>query len=74
MPTLTKEKTTAIKPIEFTTGYFMELECSMCGREEILAARTKKDLSDLLKENDWKILDSDRYGQVGYWCGCDYMD
>ena len=66
------EKKSNIKQTHFDEGYYIELNCPYCMREEMVGARTKKDLSLELKNRGWKWLNSDYYGQVGYWCGCDY--
>lgn len=68
------EKIRKIKKADFTKGYLIELECCMCGREDHLAASTKKELSALLKYSGWRELDSDEYALIGYYCGCDYKD
>lgn len=68
------EKKTNIKQKWFENGCFIELNCCICNREETLAAATKKELSVKIKENGWSDLESDLYGVMGYYCGCDYKD
>jgi len=68
------EKTSTIKQKEFRTGYYVEVNCQMCNHETTFGADTKKELSEQLKNEGWKWLNSDEYGQCGYWCGCDYKD
>ena len=63
-----------IKQKEFRKGYYIELNCPYCYREVMLGAETKKELSEEIKKEGWKWLNSDFYGQVGYWCGCSYRD
>lgn len=54
---------------EFTLG---EQECSICGDALSVSGHTKEVLFANIKEAGWKNLNSDHYGQIGYWCGCDY--
>lgn len=68
------EKKSKIKQKDFNKGYYIELNCPYCYKEEIVGGRTKQDLSTELKNREWKWLDSDYYAQSGYWCGCDYKD
>lgn len=68
------EKKSTIKQSEFRTGYHIEVNCPYCGIERTFGADTKKELSEQLKSEGWKILSSDIYGQIGYWCGCNYKD
>ena len=73
------EVKTLIPQKEFRTGFYIELECSMCQTKETLAADTKKELSDLLKDETesgtkWRNISSDIYGLQGWHCGCDYKD
>lgn len=68
------ETKTIIKQTEFRVGFYIELNCSMCNNETTLGAETKKELSEQIKQEGWKMLNSDLYGQIGYWCGCDYKD
>jgi len=72
------ETKTLIPQKEFMCGYYIELECSICMEsKEILAADSKKELFDKLKEkteqgNKWRNINSDFYGILGLHCGCDY--
>ncbi len=69
------EKITNIAQKEITAqGYFIEANCCMCNREQIFADYTKKDVLEKLKEEGWKNINSDMYGIMGYYCGCDYKD
>ena len=68
------EKITKIKSSDFRKGYYIEVNCPYCGKEVILGGSTKQELSEVLKNEGWKWLSSDYYGQIGYWCGCDHKD
>ena len=66
------EKKSTILQSEFRKGYHIEVNCQMCMIERTFGADTKKELSEQLKQDGWKNLSSDYYGQSGYWCGCEY--
>lgn len=68
------EKKSYIKQTDFRKGFYIEVNCPYCGTETTFGAETKKELSEQLKTEGWKMLSSDMYGQIGYWCGCDYKD
>lgn len=65
-----------LKPIvnRFEKGFYVQLECCMCQHTEIYAAKSESELQDILNESEWRKLDSDLYGLVGDYCGCDYID
>lgn len=65
---------TPIEKKDFVKGVFIELECSICGDHLTLAAETEEDLSELIKDNEWNMLKSDEFGQIGQYCGCEYLD
>ncbi len=68
------EKKTPIRQKDhgITSGFYIDVNCCICGCEKNFGASSKKDLIDKLKEEGWSDLDSDIYGTVGYYCGCDY--
>jgi len=58
-------------------GFFVELNCGICmddEKEKSYGASTKEELFKEISDDGWKHLDSDIYGCIGWWCGCDYMD
>jgi len=66
------ERSKSIPTKDFNQGFYMELECFMCGSEITIAADKKKWLSEAIQTAGWKILDSDEAQCRGYWCGCKY--
>jgi hypothetical protein len=66
------EKKSNIRQTDFDKGFYIEVNCQFCYREVIYGGATKTELSATLKNEGWKWLNSDEYGQCGYWCGCDY--
>lgn len=68
------EKISKIKHRDFSIGFYIELNYPYCGTEVTLGGCTKKELSEVIKNEGWKYLSSDQYGQEGYWCGCEYKD
>ena len=68
------EKKSEIPQKEFEQGYFIELQCAFCRNETTVAASSKKELHDKVKDSGWKNIDSDKYQLIGHWCGCDYKD
>jgi hypothetical protein len=69
---ITMEKSNSIQQKEFSTGFFINLECCFCNHQETVAAESKKTLSKTLNEKGWKLIDSDEYKLIGHHCGCDY--
>ena len=70
------EKKTLIRKddMEIQEGYFIELDCCLCHDCRILVAPTKKELAVLIKDEGWKILNSDLLMLIGHYCGCNYKD
>jgi ribosomal protein S27E len=56
------------------TGFYLELECCMCGHKQTVAANTPAQLCNEVVNADWRHLDSDEYGLSGWWDSCDYKD
>lgn len=63
------EKIDYIPQKDFSKGVYIELDCFVCGHNETLV--DEEELEEMLKESDWRKLDSDEMGAVGHWCGCD---
>lgn len=59
---------------DMAKGVYIELDCCMCGDETTFGASTKEELQEILKEEGWSELESDEYGLIGHWCGCDYRN
>jgi len=68
------EKKTVILQKEFTSGFFIELECFICMNKRTVAAASKKDLQVLIKDEGWQNLNSDKFGASGWHDGCDYKE
>ena len=68
------EKTKSIPTKDFSKGFFIELDCCMCGHKETIGATTQKELKDILNDLGWKEINSDKYAVIGHYCGCDYRD
>lgn len=70
------EKITRIPSTEIgiTKGYYIELECYMCGHNETIVGDTKSELMKNVTEAGWKRLSSDEYQATGHYDGCDYLD
>jgi len=68
------EKKTLIPQYEFLQGFFIEIECCMCGNKQTIAEISKKELHALVKKEGWRNLNSDDYGLTGWYDGCDYKD
>lgn len=49
-----------------------EDECFVCGTKIELYGDTKEDLFKKLNDEGWKYLNSDQFGAMGYYCGCEY--
>jgi hypothetical protein len=47
-------------------------ECFVCGEPIKAKAHSLEGLIKKLKRKGYKKLDSDYFGAVGYWCGCEY--
>jgi len=68
------EKIKSIPTKDFRAGFFIEVECCMCGETAVFAEATKKWLRDKLKEEGWRELDSDENMVTGHYCGCNYLN
>lgn len=69
------EKKTPIKQSQVlpSTGFYIELNCPYCGKEETIIGDTRKEVVDNTKYAGWKNLTSDIYDQSGHYCGCNYL-
>ena len=66
------EKRTPIrqKDTGIMEGVFITLECMICGDTHVVAECNKKELVESIANEGWSTLDSDRFGMIGYYCGC----
>ncbi len=67
------EKKTPIRQKDsgMIAGFYIDMECCICGHEKSVTGRSKKDVVDRAADLGWKDLNSDTYGTTGYYCGCD---
>lgn len=68
------KKTSEIPVSDFKSGVYIDLECCICGHQAMFGADAPEELSEILENEEWKQLDSDKYGVIGWYCGCDYME
>lgn len=68
------ENTTKIESGEVCTGFFIHLECCMCGETSCFGGESKDEVLEAIDETEWVNLDSDEYQVSGFYCGCDYLE
>jgi hypothetical protein len=66
------EKKTIIPTKEFDQGFYVEIECIICNTVQFFGAETRNKLKNIVNQNGWCNLNSDKYDCAGYYCGCKY--
>lgn len=59
---------------EIAKGFYIQAECCMCGTKSLFVGETEKEALTSMTNEGWRELESDLFGLVGNWCGCDYKD
>ena len=63
------ERITDIKKQDVEKGFFIELECFVCGQDEIITFNTQKGLLLMVNNKGWRCVNSDMHQTNGHWCG-----
>ena len=72
MSEIITEITEPLTPVYKTFSIGSEETCCICDTEFDVSGDTEKELFENIKKAGWKNLESDQYGIIGYWCGCEY--
>lgn len=68
------ERITEIPKGDISEGVYIELECCMCGKHEIFADSYIEKVMQIIRDGGWYSIDSDKYGVIGHYCGCEYIN